>query len=374
MTQWIHACEPGWEQRLSGELARMFPDASHAQLADGWVSSQFDADPTVTTPCVALASQCLPNAEPIEAESVAAWGRSVGGRLMEALAKHDGPWRLHVFGVYRRGGPVGPRRCELIAEQIEELLRKKQRRLLRTRQPAAGPWIAGEALVQIGLVDAAKGFFSVCLPPLRERLRRMVVPFPGGVVPIEPDRRAPSRAFAKLLEAEVRLGRRIEPGESCVDLGSSPGSWAYVALHRGARVVAVDRSPLRADLMAHPALEFRCGDAFRVESPEPVDWLLCDVIAAPRRSSELLQRWLTQRGCRQFVVTIKLHGASEDHELEPLKAWLATAGVEFHLRRLTNNKNEVTAVGRLSEPSYQFDAERVSTCGITKSRGTSAGQ
>ncbi len=117
------------------------------------------------------------------------------------------------------------------------------------------------------------------------------------------------------------------------------------------RVIAVDRSPLRADLMVHPAMEFRRGDAFRYEPTEPVDWLLCDVIAAPRRSSELLQRWLTQRWCRQFVVTIKLHGASEDHELEPLKAWLTQSGVEFQLRRLTNNKNEVAAVGRLSEPS-----------------------
>jgi 23S rRNA (cytidine2498-2'-O)-methyltransferase len=271
--------------------------------------------------------------------------------LIEALATHSGPWRLHVFSVYRRGGPVGPRRCQLIAEQIEGLLRKKQRRLLRTQQPAAGPWLAGEALVQIGLLDAANGFVSVCLPPLRERLRRMVVPFPGGVVPIGPDRRAPSRAFAKLLEAEIRLGRRITAGETCVDLGSSPGSWAHLAVHRGARVVAVDRSPLRADLMAHPALDYRRGDAFRFEPSEPVDWLLCDVIAAPRRSSELLQRWLEKRWCRHFVVTIKLHGAGEDQELEPLKAWLTQSGVEFQIRRLTNNKNEVTAVGRLSEPS-----------------------
>jgi 23S rRNA (cytidine2498-2'-O)-methyltransferase len=91
-----------------------------------------------------------------------------------------------------------------------------------------------------------------------------------------------------------------------VDLGAAPGSWTYLALNRGAHVTAVDRSPLRQDLMNHPRLRFMRGDAFQFKPPLPVDWLLCDVVAAPERSAELLLRWLRNRWCRHFVVTLKL--------------------------------------------------------------------
>ena len=90
-----------------------------------------------------------------------------------------------------------------------------------------------------------------------------------------------SRAFAKLAEAELRLGRRIAARDTCVDLGASPGSWTYVAVRRGARVTAVDRADLREDLMQHKNVRFERGDAFRFEPASPVDWLLCDVQRFP---------------------------------------------------------------------------------------------
>ena len=306
-------------------------------------------DETIGTPSVALCSQCLPRAEAIRAESISAWGQAVGQRLIAGLEGHVGPWRLHVFGIHDRDGSVGRRRCQLIRENVESLLQKKRRRLLRTQTAANGPWAPNEALVQVGLTTAASGYFSLCKDPLRFQLRRLIAPFPGGVAEIPADRDAPSRAFAKLVEAELRLGQRISAGQTCVDLGSSPGSWAYVALNRGARVVAIDRSPLRADLMANPALTFLRGDAFKYQPPETVDWLLCDVIAFPQRIIELLQTWVAGRWCRRFCVTIKFRGDSEYPLLEPLKSWLVAYGAEFILRRLTNNKNEVTAIGEVSK-------------------------
>jgi 23S rRNA (cytidine2498-2'-O)-methyltransferase len=113
-------------------------------------------------------------------------------------------------------------------------------------------------------------------------------------------------------------------------------------------VVAVDRSPLRADLMHDPLLEFVRGDAFRFEPPKPVDWLLCDVIAFPDRVFELLKQWTESRWCRKFCVTIKFRGADDYGKLEPIKRWLDASGADFILKRLTNNKNEVTAAGVLT--------------------------
>jgi 23S rRNA (cytidine2498-2'-O)-methyltransferase len=199
--------------------------------------------------------------------------------------------------------------------------------------------------VQLLLIAPEHGFLSIALAPWPHALRRVLWPFPGGEVPLAIDKSAPSRAFAKLVEAEQRLGRRIGPKEECVDLGASPGSWSYVALRRGARVLAVDRAPLRADLMSHRWLTFRRGDAFSYEPKRPVDWLLCDVVAAPGRSIELLMRWVREQWAANFVVTIKFKGTEEYGLLERLKHALPPLCQEFHLTRLWANRNEVCAFG-----------------------------
>jgi len=347
MSLHIFTCEPGWENILIDELGRVFPGSSSRSLGAGWIECRPAAVPSCEQPCVAFASQMLPGAVPLAAPSISKWTQLAGDRLIEALQHHEGAWRLHVFAVTFPKAPVGSARCRLIGESIVELLRKKQRRLLRSRVVEDDrPWAADEAFVQFGLATPSEGFFSAAPPPERVRLSRALSRFPGGVVEIAPDRKAPSRAFAKLAEVELRLGRRIAVGETCIDLGASPGSWTYLALARGGRVTAVDRSPLRDDLMANPRLTFVRGDAFRYEPPEPVDWLLCDVIAYPERSFELLETWLARRWCRQFCVTIKFKGQDEYPKLEAFKAGLARSGAEFYLRRLCANKNEVTAFGR----------------------------
>lgn len=349
MSLQIFTCEPGWERVLIEELGRVYPGSARRQLADGWVECRLAVEPTRETPCVSFASQMLRDATPCSAPSISKWAQQAGSWLIEAFEEHKGPWRLHVFAVAAPDAPVGQARCRLIDEAIVELLRKKQRRLLRTRViENERRWATDEALVQLGLLTPTEGFASIALPSERHRLRRSLSRFPGGIVEIPADRAAPSRAFAKLAEVEIRLGRQIAAGETCVDLGASPGSWSYVALARGASVTAVDRSPLRDDLMKHPRLSFARGDAFRYEPPEPVAWLLCDVIAFPERSFELLQTWLSHGWCRWFCVTIKFKGQDEYPKLEGFKAALDRSGADFCLRRLRNNKNEVTAYGGAS--------------------------
>lgn len=140
----------------------------------------------------------------------------------------------------------------------------------------------------------------------------------------------------------------MQRGEVCVDLGSSPGGWAWVALRRGASVTAVDRSPLREDLMEHRRLTFVRGDAFKFEPAQPVDWLFSDVIAYPARILELLTQWVTQRWCRRFCVTIKFQGREDYAILIDYAQMLSAHTTSFALRRLKVNKNEVTAYGEVA--------------------------
>jgi 23S rRNA (cytidine2498-2'-O)-methyltransferase len=233
----------------------------------------------------------------------------------------------------------------LIQEGLRDWLKRKQKRLLKTWQPA-GETSTG-CLLQVAWTAADSAYWSYCTSQVVQHAAAALSRFPAGLPPIASDLDAPARAFAKLVEAQQRLGRSIKRGETCVDLGASPGGWTWVAMRQGARVTAIDRSPLRADLMRHADVTFVKGDAFAYEPPQPVDWLLCDVAAFPQRTLELLQQWLGQRWCRNFVVTTKFRG-QEDYELLPAyKQLLRDSGYDFLLRRLNANKNEMTSMGTL---------------------------
>jgi 23S rRNA (cytidine2498-2'-O)-methyltransferase len=348
----VFTCEPGWETPLAEELGRVFSGATTRVLAAGWLETVAEPAMGAAGPCLALVRQSLPAAEAIDAPSITVAARQLSDWVIARLAEHDGRWRGHVFANLGASAEVGHRRAALIEEQFTEELRRRRRTLLRRRgTDDTRPFADDEAFVQLGLLSRTRGFASCLLPHERRQWRHAISRFPGGHVEVPTDRQAPSRAFQKLAECELRLGRAIRPGETCVDLGASPGSWSYWALARGARIVAIDRSPLRADLMQHPLLTFIQGDAFGYRPSEPVDWLLCDVIAFPQRILELLHAWLAGRWCRAFCITVKFRGRDDYAILEPFKAELARLAPHFCLRRLSANKNEVMAFGQLDPPA-----------------------
>jgi len=305
---------------LLDELRRAHPSNRHELRPPGIVLTDADlAGPFV------FSRQALLNATEASAESIKLWSDALFRALASLLDRQ--PWQLHII--------PGTNRCRLIREALLDRLKQQRRHLLKSLGNDG-------ALVQLLLTAPNHGWIAITPPPLP---RQLVSPFPAGLVPVASDKAAPARAFAKLVEAETRLGRPIASGETCVDLGACPGSWSYVALKRGARVLAIDRSPLRPDLMRNPRLEFRQADAFKFVPEQPVDWLLCDVIAAPERSIELLLEWLRQRRCRYFVVTIKFKGATDYSALDRLKQELPALCAGFYLQRLCANKNEACAFG-----------------------------
>jgi 23S rRNA (cytidine2498-2'-O)-methyltransferase len=318
----------------------------------------------------------LPFAIPVQADSIRAWTRAITNTVAGVLPD-DQPWRLHIFPHYhapaapsrmgarawhsrtRHGGPSGSQappgrhaddqagrhRCELIARAVQDELRQRRRHLLRRLEDAEGPFTPSHSLVQVLLTAPADGFLSVAPAPLPFAQRHLLSAFPKGEVPIAVDKQAPSRAFAKLVEAEARLGCRIQPGEQCVDLGAAPGSWTYTAIQRGARVTAVDRAPLREDLARHANVRSVRGDAFTYRPEHPVDWLLCDVIAPAEQSAELLLSWLREHKCRKFVVTLKTRAGQDEAVLERVGRELPAWCEEAFLLRLSANKKEICAFG-----------------------------
>ena len=162
-------------------------------------------------------------------------------------------------------------------------------------------------------------------------------PFPNGECHFVEDHIGPpSRAYLKLWEALTRLGQYPHPGERCLDLGSAPGGWTWVTASLGATTIAVDKAPLAPKIAAMPHVAWREGSAFAL-APEPVDWLLSDVIAYPSRLLALVQNWIAQTPPRHIVCTLKFQAAT-DHDAAA--AFAAIPGAE--VVHLFHNKHELT--------------------------------
>ena len=169
---------------------------------------------------------------------------------------------------------------------------------------------------------------------------RCTSPFPNGEVHFVENRSGPpSRAYLKLWEALTLIGCHPQPGEKCLDLGSSPGGWSWALQQMGANVVSVDKAGLAPGIARLPGIEHRLASAFALDprTVGPLDWLFSDIVCYPARLLALVERWLAAATCRRFVCTVKFQGRT-DHEAA--RRFAAIPGSQ--LRHLFHNKHELT--------------------------------
>jgi 23S rRNA (cytidine2498-2'-O)-methyltransferase len=162
-------------------------------------------------------------------------------------------------------------------------------------------------------------------------------PFVNGECVFEEDHIGPpSRAYLKLWEACTRLGVHPVPGETCLDLGASPGGWTWAIAALGAQVTAIDKAPLAPRVAAMPGVVWREGSAFALP-PEKIDWLFSDIIAYPDRLLALVQAWIAAGAPRHIVCTLKFQGETDHAAAE---AFVAIPG--GRVMHLFHNKHELT--------------------------------
>lgn len=184
------------------------------------------------------------------------------------------------------------------------------------------------------------GAWTLLEPGLMLASATKTSPFVNGQVALIEDKEGPpSRAYLKLWEGFTRLGVYPGPGEVCMDLGACPGGWTWVLASLGARVIAVDKAPLDAGVLAMPGVTVRQESAFGLEpaKEEPVDWLLSDIICYPARLLGLVNRWRAAGKARNYLCTIKFQGAT-DHDVVAEFAAIPGARI-FHA---SHNKHELT--------------------------------
>jgi 23S rRNA (cytidine2498-2'-O)-methyltransferase len=178
-------------------------------------------------------------------------------------------------------------------------------------------------------------------------------PWPMGIPRLRMPRGAPSRSTLKLAEAllvffePAELARRMQPGMSAVDLGASPGGWSWQLAQRHVRVLAVDNGPMDAGVLDTGLVKHRREDGFRFRPPEPVDWMVCDMVEQPSRIAELAARWIREGWCRDAIFNLKLPMKKRWEEVqlcrERIDAALGGVPARLRMRQLYHDREEVTA-------------------------------
>lgn len=178
--------------------------------------------------------------------------------------------------------------------------------------------------------------------------------WPMGIPRLRFPRGAPSRSTLKLEEALLLFLSAEEreillrPGLHAVDLGAAPGGWTWQLVHRHLHVIAVDNGPMDAGLLESGLVEHVRADGFRYRPPEPVEWMVCDIVEQPIRVAELAARWLTEGRCRHTIFNLKLPMKKRHQEtqycLERIAEMAGEADAAFSLacKQLYHDREEVT--------------------------------
>ncbi|HSS40726.1 MAG TPA: SAM-dependent methyltransferase, partial [Polyangia bacterium] len=280
---------------------------------------------------------------------VSALAEAVFAAVEATIDRSTGPFVLHALA--QAEPPPGlASRAALVGRETLALLAARRRRAFRRQHPGdTAPAAFDQSWLLVQLVALGRDRFVVsaaaprALPAGGFDLAR----WPGGDAPVAIDRAPPSRAYQKLEEAFAWMGAPPRAGETCVDLGASPGGWTATMVKHGARVVAVDRAPLAPPLGRHPLVASVLGNAFTYVPAAPVDWLVCDVVCEPPRSLALCDAWLSGGLCQNLVVTVKFKGRAGYGVLAELGTLFARLRPAFaRVKQLSHNKNEVTVMVR----------------------------
>jgi 23S rRNA (cytidine2498-2'-O)-methyltransferase len=175
-----------------------------------------------------------------------------------------------------------------------------------------------------------------------------------GIPRLRLPKSAPSRATLKLEEAwhhfipAEKWDDLLAPGMQAVDLGAAPGGWTWQLVQRSIYVQAIDNGPMDAELMDSGLVTHIKSDGFIFEPKKPVDWLVCDIVDKPARTSSLITKWFAQAYCRYAVFNLKLPMKQRYLEVNLCHEKITSAlrqkniNVQLQFKQLFHDREEVT--------------------------------
>ncbi len=338
-------CRPGFEPELAAELTDRaaqagYPGYARAQRGSGYVEF-LGVDGAALT-------SVLPFTHLIFARQKLRLLAELSGLdpkdritpMLEALAGRGRYGDLWVEHPDSDAGKPLAGLSRAFANALRPALRK--RGLLTDEESARLPRL------HVCFVDGDHAFLAVADP-------KDCAPWPLGVPRLRALSDAPSRSALKLEEALLVLlsaderEELMKPGMSAVDLGAAPGGWSWVLARAHLRVAAIDNGPLADSALATGLIEHIRADGFRWQPPKPVDWLVCDMVEAPRKVAGRVAEWFAQRWCKQAIFNLKLPMKKRWEETNIcLDMLVDQAGRELDLRarQLYHDREEITVFAR----------------------------
>ena len=328
----MHLARVGFTRFLARETADH--GAPPTEQGPTWVLA-----PVADTEEFCFACLTLFDPREISAEAVNAAAKGLLDYFLETSReeKFTGPWPLQFRA--DESIPGLTRRVSAVQRRFEESLTKRLARVAKLARPQPETFLGPQ-----------RGLFAYWRDFTRCWVARDVLL--GGQRRMADDPAAPSRSYLKLEEAYGLLGREPRAAETVVDLGAAPGGWSFSAAKHGASVLALDNGPLKGAALGHTLIRHEQVDAFSYAPPpgKTFDWLLCDVVDDPDKVLSLLDKWITRRWCRRFVVNFKFG------RTDPLPLLRKTTGVDspiakacvfLRARHLFHDREEFTLVGEL---------------------------
>gem|GEM_PF-1634989 len=292
---------------------------------------------------LAFSLATLPECELIQPGTIAQQAKQVFDLTKNQIEQS---FCLHIFSVSEKYGVITSARAELLRGKLLKVNKASD-----SRKSFFGIYKSSlkQPLLQVLILPDRSLAVSLVLTKDLPAFQAILPSHPGGFLTIKEDKIAPSRAYRKIKEAQIIMDRYFEKEQTVVDLGACPGGWTYIALQRDAKVIAIDRSELAPELMDNPNVEFIKADAFKFVTDTPVDWVISDIICAPKRIQELMKIWLGPKKAAHFVFTLKFQGESDYEIVQEFKVLMKSyPDYTSLLRQLNTNKNEVTLMGFLS--------------------------
>lgn len=343
----VALCRPGFENDCAAELTDRTAAArawGHARTTPG--SGIVEFFPGGVDPLVLLAREAF--AERVFARQLFACAEPIDDlppedRLTPLLG--DVSWPVSDAIVEIPEGEAHQGLSKLASQLTGPLRGILQKRRLWTPDDGAAPRLHV-------LLDSGSRAWVGQSPPDRSS------PDPGGVHRLRAQRDAPSRSALKLEEGlmvmldPVARHMLFDGRVVAVDLGAAPGGWTWVMRRRGARVIAVDNGALDPALMRDPDVEHVRADAFTFAPPNPVQWLVCDVVDKPARVVELMARWLRRGTAERALFNLKLPmqrrwRAVADARVRFEKVLGERAGdFDLQIRHLYHDREEVTCLAQ----------------------------
>jgi 23S rRNA (cytidine2498-2'-O)-methyltransferase len=328
-----------WTKSLTNEIKETLLKDCEALKGFPLVKIPLDID--LKNRYLAFSTTALINSVVVPEDSV---GKQVSKALEVVLPKVEENAKIncHVYALTEKYGILETGRADIMKGKVISGLKKKNIFCLRKGFDRSIPFL------QVFILPDRSMAFSYLNSEEMGLYHSLISPFIGGFNNVEDDKKAPSRAYRKIIEAQLIMGKKISEGELLVDLGACPGGWTYIARKNGARVIALDRSPLEESLMLDDQVSFLKADAFKYQASEKVDWVVSDIISAPERILELMEYWVTGKNCTHFIFTIKFQGDKDYGILEKFKSVAGECDYKVILKQLNANKNEVTIMGSLT--------------------------